>query len=513
MFPLPAAWLTPRPGPKKSEEKFSKIFHSSPDWIAISTLSDGRLIDVNEALCRMSGYAREELLQLDISRLEAVFEPAEVLRRIRVIAAAGFDRFETKHRRKDGSVYDVEVSATYSPLANRFMAFLRDITEERRTEHYVRQLQKLEALGTLAGGIAHDFNNILVPIFLNTEMAQLDLPEGSPVRRRLDTVLEATNRGRELVRQVIAFSRHKGQRREPVDVARVIREALGHLKSTLPGNIAVRERMLAEEAVVMGDPTQMHQVLMNLGSNARDAMRGSGGEIGVALESVEIDGPAAAANPGLKPGPHLKLTVSDTGEGMTPEVLEKVFEPFFTTKKPGEGTGMGLPVVMGIVRSQGGAVSISSEVGRGTRLEILLPRAEPGERPGRNDPGQPPRGKGRILFIDDETMVVRTVSPLLEQLGYTVVATSDPLEALELFREEPGAFDLVISDQTMAPMTGDELGREMLRLRPGIPILLCTGFSEIVQEEEAISRGLAGLILKPFSSAEIALKIREILKS
>ena len=596
---------------------------------------EGRFVDVNDAYCRMTGYAREELLRMKIDEVEAEETPADVIRHIQAVTANGFDRFETRHRRKDGRLFDIEISSSYTPLTARFLTFVRDITETRKIEEerrrlaeaveqtaeaialsdpddrvlyvndaflhlhglrreetlgrryedllgveledksfgaglrearargetwkgrlsrkmgdgrqrelqvkisavrddsgrvinyaaiesdvtqersleiYIRQLQKLEALGTLAGGIAHDFNNILVPILLNTEMAQLELAEDSPVRRRMDTVLEATNRGRELVRQIIAYSRHKGRKRDPVDLALVVREALALLRSSLPENIVVRELLATEKPFILGDPTQMHQIVMNLGNNARDAMRSTGGEIEVRLDSIELDGGTAAANPDLRPGPYVKLTVSDTGEGMTEEVQDKAFDPFFTTKKPGEGSGMGLPVVLGIVRSHGGAVKIASEIGRGTRFEILLPRTEEAERPGPAGPQSLPRGEGRILFVDDEPIVVRTITPLLERLGYTVVSTSDPAAALDLFRADSDKFDLVITDQTMAPLTGDQLGREMLRIRPGLPILLCTGFSEIVQEDEAIARGMAGLILKPFSAGEIAAKIREVLK-
>jgi len=597
--------------------------------------NEARFVDVNDVYCRMTGYTHEELLRMKIEDVEAEEAPQDVIRHIQAVAANGFDRFETRHRRKDGSLFDIEISSSYTPLTGRFLTFVRDITETRKIEEerrrlaeaveqtaeaialsdpddrilyvndaflrlhglrredavgrryedllgveledksfraglrearargetwkgrlsrkmgdgrqrelqvkisavrddsgriinyaalesdvtqersreiYIRQLQKLEALGTLAGGIAHDFNNILVPILLNTEMAQIELPQESPVRRRLDTVLEATNRGRELVRQIIAYSRHKGRKREPVDLALVIREALALFRSSFPENIVVREHLAAEKPFILGDPIQMHQVIMNLGNNARDAMRSSGGELEVRLDSVELDGGATAANPDLRPGPYLKLTVSDTGEGMTEDVRDKAFDPFFTTKKPGEGSGMGLPVVLGIVRSHAGDVKIASEVGRGTRFEILLPKTEEVDRPGPAGPQPLPRGEGRILFVDDEPIVIRTITPLLEQLGYAVDSTSDPAAALELFRSDPDKFDLVITDQTMAPLTGDQLGREMLRLRPGLPILLCTGFSEIVQEDEAIARGMAGLILKPFSAGEIAAKIRDVLK-
>ncbi len=570
-----------------------------------------------------------------VADIEAAESPEEVARHIRFLTRTGFDRFETRHKRKDGSVFDVEVSASYVRATNQVMIFARDITEfkksreerlrlaaaveqaseaialtdaddtiiyinraflrlhaagrgdvlgrkyedlirvdiedeafrkrlhhmrrhgemwkarltrrmsdgverkmevslsavrdaaggiinyaaiesdvtqEHNLELYVRQLQKVEALGTLAGGIAHDFNNILVPIFLNTELALLDASKGSPLFSYLSLVLEATNRGRELVRQIISFSRQKEQKRGPVDIVRVVREGLKLLRSSTPASITLSERILTEKAFVRGDPTQIHQVVMNIGGNATYAMREAGGELEVGLSEVIIDSETAARNPDLRPGPYVKLTMRDTGTGMTPEVMSKAFDPFFTTKKPGEGSGMGLAVVLGIVKSHGGAISAASEPEKGTTFFIFLPQTEEPSPHAAPAAGPVEPGKGRILFVDDEDILQRTVPAALRHLGYTVTAVTDAREALGLFRKNADEFDIVITDQTMPRMTGEKLALEMLRLRPGFPILLCTGFSEVIREDDAKSLGIAGFILKPFSIAEIAEKIQSLLK-
>jgi PAS domain S-box-containing protein len=387
----------------------------------------------------------------------------------------------------------------------------QDITERRQAEERVRQWRKMEALGTLAGGIAHDFNNILVPIMINTELAMLDAPKEGSLARNLEIVLEATNRGRELVKQIITFSRQKEQRAEAIDMVTVVKEALRFLRSSISKSIDIREHISIKSALIRADATQIHQVLMNLGGNAAHAMREGGGLLNVSLAELEVKPDTHGQAGDLKPGPYLKLTVADTGHGMARDILERIFDPFFTTKKPGEGAGMGLAVVHGIVKGCGGSITAESEVGKGTTIEILLPRlmGTPVTEPARAKPVV--TGKGRILFVDDEEIVVHSIQPMLERLGYRVTSRTSPAEALALFRERPGEFDLVITDQIMPTMTGEKLALEVLGVRPDIPVILATGFSETIQEEEAKTLGIRDFILKPFSVGEIAEKIRQAL--
>jgi PAS domain S-box-containing protein len=387
-----------------------------------------------------------------------------------------------------------------------------DITERKRGEKNAQQTQKMEALGTLAGGVAHDFNNILMPITINTELALLDTPEGSPLRQYLQPVLDAAKRGRDLVSQIITFSRQREAERRPVRVGPVVKEAIQFLRSSLPRNIEIREKIEVETDTVQGDPTQIHQVLMNLSSNAAYAMREKGGILDVRLTRCDVDSEMAEKYSALQQGPYVKVTVSDTGCGMNREVQERLFDPFFTTKKPGEGTGMGLAVVHGIVKNHKGAITLYSEMGKGTTFNVFLPRIQDETRVENGSMESIPTGRERILVVDDEEPQLQSVTRMLEKLGYNVVAKSDSLEALDVFRAESGEFDLVITDQTMPKMTGEKLARSILSIRPDIPIILCTGFSETIDADEAKSMGIREFAMKPFTVREMAEKVRKALE-
>ena len=365
--------------------------------------------------------------------------------------------------------------------------------------------------GTLAGGIAHDFNNILLTIMLNTEMALMDMEKTSPAQNSLPLVLQAANRGRELVEQIITFSRQQERERKPLSVSPVLKETLKFLRSFLPKNIEIRENIRAKTDVVLGDPSQIHQILMNLCSNAAHAMQEKGGVLEVKLEAVDVDSTMAAGLPELKPGPHLHLTVSDTGHGMAPEVMERIFDPFFTTKGPGKGSGMGLAVVHGILKRCGGAITVSSEPDKGSTFNVFIPRIEtvPSQRSvsSRTLAG----GKERILIVEDEDVQLQSMVRMLEWLGYRVTAKTDGREALAEFQKNPHGFDLVITDQAMPVMTGAQLTEALLKILPEIPIILCTGFSEAVSEEQAKAIGVREFIHKPFSIVEMSEKIRRVL--
>ena len=418
-------------------------------------------------------------------------------------------------KKKDGTACELDV--TISPVKGSFGAIInyvaveRDVTEEVKFQEHFRQAQKMEALGTLSGGIAHDFNNILMPIKINTELALLDASEGSPASNYLPLVLEAIKRGEELIKQIITFSRQREQVKAPIEMGPVVREALKFLRASIPANIEICEHIEAMPNRVLADPTQIHQILMNLCSNAAYAMREKGGILHVSLNPIEVDDNIVAQHKDLNPGPYLCLTVSDTGHGMNKETMERIFDPFFTTKKPGEGTGMGLAVVHGIVKNHGGAIRVYSEVGKGSIFKVFLPQMK-GELKNEVPLSKPiPTGKERILLIDDEEIQIRSIQPLLARLGYRVIAKTDALEALEIFRSQPDAFDLVITDQAMPHVTGRELAEELFRIRSDIPIILCTGFSEVIHEEEAKILGIREFVMKPYSVREIAERIRRSL--
>jgi PAS domain S-box-containing protein len=414
--------------------------------------------------------------------------------------------------RKDGSPPELDV--TVSPVKDtlgtiiNYVVLERDVTQEVRLEQHMRQTQKMEALGTLAGGIAHDFNNILMPIIINTEMALLDAAEASPFSRYLQLVLEAANRGKDLIRQIITFSRQREEAKTPVEVAPVIQEALKFLRASIPKTIEIRDRIDAIPGTVLGDPTQIQQVLMNLCSNAAHAMRERGGILEVSLAAIDVEGETSGHPIALKPGSYVKLSVGDTGQGMDRETLERVFDPFFTTKRPGEGTGLGLAVVHGIVKNHAGTITTYSEKGKGSTFNVFLPLIAGDRTSERLLPKPTPKGTERILLIDDEEIQIRSVKPMLEKLGYNVVGKTNVHDALELFRAQPAAFDLVITDQTMPQMMGQELAKELLRIRPDVPIILCTGFSELTHEEQVKAMGIREYVMKPFSSSEIAERIQ-----
>jgi len=388
------------------------------------------------------------------------------------------------------------------------------VSREAELETQLRQVQKMEAIGTLAGGIAHDFNNILAAIMGYTEMALYDVPEGSSGRRNLEQVLKAGYRGKDLVKQIITFSRRRDEERRPMRISPIVKEALKLLRASLPTTLDIRQNIKTQPGMVLADPTQIHQVLMNLISNAAYAMREKGGVLEVSLTDVDInpDG-AAPSHPDLQPGPYLKLTVGDTGCGIEHAIMERIFDPFFTTKKPGEGTGMGLAVVHGIVKSYGGAIVVDSEPGKGSTFSVFFPRIEGHLLPEVDSDAPLPTGNEHILFVDDEEDLVDMVQQMLERLGYSVVAKTNSLEALEMFKVQPDQFDLVVTDQTMPHMAGVDLAKELMRIRPRIPIILSTGFSEVISAEEAKALGIQAFLMKPFATRVLAETIRRVLDS
>jgi len=395
-----------------------------------------------------------------------------------------------------------------------YVAIERDVTREVKLERELRQSQKMEALGALAGGIAHDLNNILMPITLNTELALRSASEAEKISDYLRLVLEAAQRGKDLVKQIISFSRRREQKREPISITPVIKEALKLLKSSLPSTIEMREKIQDDRfCKVLADPTQIHQVLMNLCTNAAYAMRKTGGILDVILKSVEVDKNFAYSHADLQPGPYLRLTVSDTGEGMDRNTTERIFEPFFSTKDRSEGAGMGLAVIHGIVKNYGGAITVYSEIAKGSTFNVFFPQIKVSIV--REDIALTdiPTGTEQILLVDDEAPVLRSEQNMLESLGYKVIATRATEDALKLFYTKPNMFDLVITDETMPVMTGSELSQKLLQVRNDIPIILCTGFSESVDENKARTSGVRELVMKPFTTKEMAETIRRILDS
>ncbi|HSA95377.1 MAG TPA: PAS domain S-box protein [Acidobacteriota bacterium] len=486
------------------------------DGIAIMDL-DGRILSANPAFgdhhapppLKVVGQPLQEILQIDRA-------DTEIARQLgRAIALGRTWNWRVARRTPAGQVREIELSV--SPIRDgegrltHSIAVSRDVTQELQLEERIRQWQKMEALGTLAGGIAHDFNNILLPILINTELVLGEGSPESPTSRRLSQVLEAGRRGKDMVRQIIAFSQQKEQDRKPVEVVPIVKEALKLLRISLAKNIEIVERIGTGSPVIVADPTQIQQIVLNLGNNAAYAMRDKGGPLEVSLADMAVDAAMATHFVDIKPGAYVRLAVADSGQGIPPEIMSRIFEPFFTTKKQGEGTGMGLAVVHGIVKSHNGAISVKSEIGRGTEFAVYLPRVF-GDATKIEERREPyARGTERILFVDDEDLQVRAMTRLLEHLGYRATGRTDPLEALDLFKRDPAAFDLAIMDQTMPRLTGGELAREILKVQPGFPVILCSGYSETLDEPQALAMGIRAFIMKPFSVREISRRIRQVL--
>ncbi|MBA4395533.1 MAG: hybrid sensor histidine kinase/response regulator, partial [Desulfobacca sp.] len=381
-----------------------------------------------------------------------------------------------------------------------------------KMEKLLQEAQKLEAIGTLAGGIAHDFNNILSAIIGYAGLMQLaEIPQDSPLGSYLEGIIRAGDRAKDLVSQILTFSQDNEKERRPVRLSFIIKEVIKFLRASLPSTIKIHQDLSKETSTILANATQMHQVLMNLCTNAAQAMREKGGSLDVELAEVVLDAEEATHHPELKVGPYVKLSVIDSGHGMSPEILERIFEPYFTTKAKGEGTGLGLAVTHGIIKNHDGAIYAKSELGKGSRFEVYLPVYEPGDFEVRLVAEEPlPQGNERVLFVDDEPTLLEIGKKILKRLGYQVEVRTGSLEALEVFRANPDDFDLVITDLTMPNMTGDRLAKELLAIRPGIPIILCTGFSQVVNQEKAKSMGIKEWVMKPLTVRNLAETVRKV---
>ena len=421
----------------------------------------------------------------------------------------------------DGQV--VEVESTGLPFKHRgetqVFGVFRDITERKRAnqekeklEAQLRQAQKMEAIGTLAGGIAHDFNNILSVIIGNAEMLGMSEEiSSSTSRENVAPILAASSRAKKLVSQILTFSRQGDQQKLLISLKPVIKETIEFLRSSLPSTIQLKQYINPEAGTILADPTQMQQVLMNLCTNAAHAMEGSAGELKIELENATITEADSRVTADVEPGSYVKMSVSDTGHGMEAWVRERIFDPYFTTKGPGKGTGLGLSVVHGIVKSHGGMIQVYSEPGAGTTFRVYFPRTDGLERDEARIPEPLPRGTEKVLMVDDEPELADLGKRMLEHLGYRVDVRTSPLEALELFRADPERFDAIITDMTMPHLTGLNLAREILAIRPTLPIILCTGFSEQADEAKSHSAGVRSFLFKPLVISELANALRKAL--
>ena len=406
---------------------------------------------------------------------------------------------------------------TLTPLLNQagevesLVFSLRDVTQQQRVEQELRQSQKMEAIGTLAGGMAHEFNNMLAIILGNAELALDDLEEKDRASGNVEQIVRASQRARDLIGQILAFSRKTERERRKLRLTPLLKETYKLLRGTLPTTIRMELDVRTKSDTVLADPSQIQQVLINLATNATHAMQKDGGVLTISLADVAVKQQGQIPDAELAPGAYVKLSVRDTGTGMTGNVRKKLFEPFFTTKGPGEGTGMGLAVVYGIIKNHGGAITVESEPGKGSTFSLFLPLTAGDEDIRREEGGEIPCGDERILLVDDEPAVLQAASQILQKLGYKVTVAESGTEAWKIFREEPHGFDLVITDHVMPHLTGRALAEKVLNVRHDLPIILLTGYSETISTEEANAAGIRAFLMKPLTRREIAITIRNVL--
>jgi len=546
---------------EESRERYHTLFNAMTEGFALHEIVsneagepyDYRFMDINRAFERLTGLKREKV----VGRTLREVMPHDTERWIETYGRTSLTGESIRFQSGGHTSRHYEVYA-YRPAPGQLAVILRDITQRKREEEELRrhrdhleelvrertaelmlrnkqledeiadrmraqeakqrieaqlvQSQKMEALGRFAGGIAHDLNNLLYPVIMDVEMLLEETPPETATHQTLRQVLNAAYRQRDLVKQILSFSRRSEQQIRPIKVTPLVEETLKFLRSSLPSTIEIRHTLDAKADTIMGDATQIHQIIMNLCRNAADALPQQTGSIELSLENVSLE--PGGAHPDLSPGEYVLLRVKDTGCGMGPEVMERIFEPFFTTKEVGKGIGMGLSVVHGILKTHGGGIQVASEPGRGAQFCVYLPLALKETRPKLSEEVQAPstKTKARVLVIDDEEVILATLQNALQRSGYSVVTVNDSLKAIDVFSRTPEEFDLVITDLTMPRMTGVELSAKLMQIRSGIPIILCTGYSDIINEHQAKAMGVRELLQKPASIGELKNAVRRALE-
>ena len=499
-----------------SEKKFRQLFNGISDALFVhrgpADGLTGQFIEVNDVACQLLGYSREELLRMTPMDIHAPDTIPNLQQRMAKFQSKEFAPWESAHITKEGRRIPVEISNQFFELNGEpvLLSTARDISGRKAMEEMLRQGQKMEAIGTLSGGIAHDFNNILSSVLGYAELALNTVEMETPLEKYINGIYQAGIRARDLVRQILMFSRKSEKELKPIQVNQIVKEVLNLLLSTTPSNIKI-EHIIDSKSLILGDTVQVHQVLMNLCTNAVYAMEDTGGTMTINLTDVMLDGIFVTPYPDLHPGNYIKLEVLDTGTGMTPDIIKHIFDPFFTSKKPGEGTGLGLSVVHGIIKSSGGAILVDSTPGNGSSFTVYLPVLQNRSTVEIEPMAALPHGNEHILFIDDEARIADISEEILKLLGYRVTIRTSSLEALELFMHRSNDFDLVVTDMTMPNMTGDKLAVELMKIRPGIPVILCTGYSKKVSDEAASNIGIKALVYKPIVKADFAKTIRKVL--
>lgn len=503
---------------RESELRFRQIAENIHEVFWITEIPSNRILYLSPAYEKIWGRDPNSLIKSPESWSLAIHsnDRERVVEAVQTKLTTG--QYDEVYRiyRPDGSIRWIRDRAYLLYNENgsvyRVVGTAEDITEQQQLEAQLRQAQKLEAIGTLAGGIAHDFNNILGAMIGYVELSQFDVPENSPLAHNLKEVLKAGGRARDLIRQILAFSRQQEQQRIPVQLRHVVNEALKLLRAGMPSAIHFESSLSKDTPVVLADATQIHQIVMNLGTNAAHAMRSQTGVLITTLDRLVLESSLTVQGVDLQPGLYAKLSIKDTGHGMDAETLRRIFEPFFTTKPPGEGTGLGLSVVHGIMQSYGGGIDVASAPGEGTQFDLYFPAAPDAQVSAPGETQSPHHGNGeRILFVDDEESLARLGQKTLERLGYNVTMALSPSVALSEFKKDPSAYALLVTDLTMPEMSGVDLTRAVLKIRPGLPVILASGFSGGITEANAKEIGICELLPKPLTVANIAEIIQRTL--
>ena len=503
---------------QESERNYREIFNSTSDAIFIHDAVTGEIIDVNDSMLEMYGYIYQDALKLginDLSSGESPYSEKEAINHIQKATEKRMQLFEWLARSKNSELFWVEVALKNTEIGGkgRVLAVVRDISARKKLEEELNQAQKMEAIGTLAGGIAHDFNNILSAIYGYSQLAEEDIANNPQnAKKDIEEVLKAADRARKLVKQILTFSRKTEHEKQPLQISLVVKEALKLLRSSIPTTIEIKQD-ISSDAVVLADPTKIHQITMNLCTNAYQAMRDIGGTLSVSLKEVNFSKDEIISQLEITPGKYLMMEVSDSGTGMDAETIKKIFEPYFTTKAAGEGTGLGLAVVHGIIQDHNGYINVYSEPNQGTSFHLYLPIIEE-KALGfqvKEEKISIQGGSERVVVVDDEEQIINLTKRMLSRRGYKVTTFTNGVQALQEIKKHPDQFDLVITDLTMPYMTGIELAKEILAINPKLPIILNTGLSEALNKEKAMAAGVKAYCQKPLAANQLLSTIRKVL--
>lgn len=498
----------------ENEIKFRSLFDLSPQAIALVHWQSSAIADVNDKFCDLFRLRRDEIIGKSPVELGFYDETNRSRFTANLSKTGKLTGFEMDFTAGDGTVLNTLMFSRQIKIKGDeyILTIFHDLSEQKRLELQLQQAQKMEAIGALAGGIAHDFNNILSAIIGYIELAMLH--QGTDNRaNELKEALKASDRAKDLVKQILAFSRQTDEERMPVRVGLIVKEAVKFLRATIPTTIEIKTRNDEKTGAVLANSVELHQIVMNLCTNAVHAIGEKEGSIEIDVRNTEIDQDHKDEVIGLDVGLYIKVSISDTGTGIPPGALKRIFDPYFTTKEKGVGTGLGLAVVHGIVKKYGGAIKVESYLGRGSTFHIYLPRVDQLDSHHVESTEMPAQGTERILFVDDEKMLAEIGQKTLERLGYAVSSRTSPVEALELFKAKPDFFDVVITDQTMPGMTGEALAKELMRIRPNLPVIICTGYSQVMDQRRAAALGIRGFVMKPVLINEIAAAIRQALNA